>query len=87
MNGRIIAAGAVVEPLSVVLPGEVTGEEIEALISRWVSWDMEVCYCSVFDRCWIADTEGGAERNRPAGGQCPQSETDIFEQLGLPAGD
>lgn len=87
MNGRILAAGSIVEPFSVSLPDGVSEAEGSALVADWVRWDMDICYCSVFDRCWITSTDGGVDRRRPSGGTCPDAGEDIFEQLGLPARD
>lgn len=87
MNGRILAAGSVVEPLSVSLPDDVSQQDGAALVAEWVRWDLEICYCSVFERCWITSTESTVDRRRSAGGSCPDTGDDIFEQLGLPARD
>lgn len=87
MNGRILAAGSIIEPFSVSPPDDLSQEAGAALVADWVRWDMEICYCSVFDRCWTTNTSAGADRNRPAGGTCPDAGEDLFEQLGLPARD
>jgi hypothetical protein len=83
MNGRIMAAGSVVEPMSIALSELPQGEAQQALVSEWVRWGLEICYCSVFDRCWVANTESLGERNAPPGGMCPTPDTDIFEEIGL----
>lgn len=83
MNGRIMAAGNVVEPMSIALTELPQGEAQQAFVSEWVRWGLRVCYCSVFDRCWLADTESLGERTTPPDGVCPTPETDIFEEIGL----
>ena len=83
MNGRILAAGDIVEPLSIGLEALPEGEAQQALVAEWTRWGMTVCYCSVFDRCWIADTRSVGERVSPPGGECPTADIDIFEEIGL----
>ncbi|WP_421789283.1 hypothetical protein [Hyphobacterium sp.] len=80
LTGRVVAPGELVIPISVAWPGEaVNAESIAALFSEWDRWETEICYCSVFDRCWIATVQ---VRERRQVHSCPAPSDDIFEQYG-----
>jgi hypothetical protein len=82
--GRAIAPGAEVEPLRVDWPREtVSSEQLNAAALEWGDLDVEICYCSVFERCWIARSIGmgrGMARAEPVN-RCERSEADIFEAV------
>jgi len=84
MIGRILAAGAVVEPITVRVPadGSVTPELAGQFVADWLSFDLDLCYCSVFDRCWVATTRDDAAPNAPVDA-CPDAGGDIFEEIGF----
>ncbi|MGP1274600.1 MAG: hypothetical protein ACQRW7_04185 [Caulobacterales bacterium] len=82
MIGRVIAAGETVEAISFYWPADaLSAEQSAELATEWTSWDVSVCYCSVFERCWIAETRGvgAGARNVPA---CPAPDYDLFERIG-----
>ena len=82
--GRAVAPGDDVEPLRADWSrGEVSGDRLNAVAREWSRLDVEVCYCSVFERCWITRSLGmgsgmtRAERVK----RCERSDTDIFEAV------
>jgi len=82
MIGRMVAAGGQVEPMEFAWSqGSADTEEIDALQAEWRRWDVRICYCSVFDRCWIADTSGTGRRPERVQ-HCPRPDDDIFEIMG-----
>ena len=82
MIGRVIAAGETVEAVSFYWPvAALDAEQSEALAAEWASWDVTVCYCSVFDRCWVAETRGVGDRARDVN-SCPSPDYDLFERIG-----
>ena len=82
MIGRVIAAGETVDAVSFHWPSDaLNAETTEALAAEWASWDVTICYCSVFERCWIAETRGVGDRARDVKA-CPSPDYDLFERLG-----
>lgn len=80
MTDRVIAPGDTVTPIAVDWPMDVvTGEAIAAMFAEWERWDTEICYCSVFDRCWIATVQ---HQNRRQVASCPAPGDDVFERFG-----
>ncbi len=82
--GRAIAPGSNVEPLRVDWSrDDISGDQLDAVAAEWSQLDAEICYCSVFDRCWITRglgmgrTMGRAERVK----RCERSEVDLFEAV------
>ena len=82
--GRAIAPGSNVEPLRVDWSrDDISGDQLDAVAAEWSQLDAEICYCSVFNKCWTAiGREMGlsiarAERVK----RCERSETDVFEAL------
>ena len=81
MNGRIIAPGDSAVPIEIRWTREdMTTQAFTAFTSEWQNWDMEVCYCSVFDRCWRNSTDRYV-RPEPVR-QCDIAQADIFETIG-----
>ncbi|MEQ8558588.1 MAG: hypothetical protein RIB03_09760 [Henriciella sp.] len=82
--GRAVAPGSEVEPLRVDWPREaVSVAERNAAAAAWSELDVEICYCSVFNRCWVARGLGmgtSMSRAEPVK-RCERSETDIFEAV------
>ncbi len=82
--GRAVAPGAEVEPLRVDWPREaVSNTQLNAAAADWSELDMEICYCSVFERCWVALGLGvgrGMDRAERVK-RCERSDTDIFEAV------
>ncbi|MEQ3649248.1 hypothetical protein [Hyphomonas sp.] len=82
--GRAIAPGDEIIPLRVDWPLDaVSIVQRDAAALAWSEMDVEICYCSVFNKCWTAiGREMGlsiarAERVK----RCERSETDVFEAL------
>tara|TARA_R110002072_G_scaffold251431_2_gene410267 strand:- start:1135 stop:1764 length:630 start_codon:yes stop_codon:yes gene_type:complete len=81
LTGRALAPNESVTPISIRWPREeITQSELSAAASSWDAWEVRVCYCSVFDRCWETAPSGGALARRV--NQCETSADDAFEQLG-----
>ena len=80
LTGRAIAPGAEVAPIELLWAREdITGEELSRVAAEWAELSLEVCYCSVFDRCWITRGIGTARAERVK--RCERSDADIFEAL------
>ncbi|MEZ5997094.1 MAG: hypothetical protein R3B98_00170 [Hyphomonas sp.] len=80
LTGRALAPGAEITPLDISWTREdITSEQLAAVSSQWGGLVMEICYCSVFDRCWRAQDLGTSRAKRVK--RCERGETDIFEQL------
>lgn len=78
MTGRSLAPNALVEPLSISWPrAAITDAELYSASSEWGELELEICYCSVFDRCWLARELGKTRAERVK--RCERGETDIFE--------
>ena len=83
MNGRSLAPGAEIQPfVASWTREEISNDAIAALIGQWDHWDVRICYCSVFDRCWIASASTMAREPVEA---CAIPENDPFEDFGLAA--
>lgn len=57
--GRIIAAGAIVEPFSFRWADEAAADAVELMEDLTRQWSIEVCYCSTLGDCWT--TNAGRE--------------------------
>ncbi|MEQ9316764.1 MAG: hypothetical protein RLN72_13000 [Henriciella sp.] len=82
--GRAIAPGDEVEPLRVDWPRDIVSmEQLNAAALEWSELDVEICYCSVFDRCWTTRSIGMGSGITPAERvkRCERSKTDIFEAV------
>lgn len=80
--GRALAPGDTVTPVDMVWPEGVLGtEDLRNISADSQTWRLEICYCSVFERCWKTQ-KIGRSRAIPVD-ECERQETDIFEQLGL----
>lgn len=82
--GRAVAPGDDVEPLRADWPrGQVSGDALNATAEAWSRLDVEVCYCSVFERCWITRSlgMGGVMTRAERVKRCERSEPDIFEAV------
>lgn len=84
LAGRAMAPGEQVETLSLRWRSdELTGAEeegIRAFIQQATDWEIRICYCSVFRRCWETSRAGTARADRVE--RCPQHDTDIFTRFG-----
>lgn len=80
LTGRSLAPGAEVTALEITWPRDkITDAQLNQVAAEWGGLELEICYCSVFDRCWQArdfDTQR-AERIK----SCKRGTSDIFEAL------
>ncbi|SDM36782.1 hypothetical protein [Maricaulis salignorans] len=80
VNGRALAPGGEVEPVVFTWDRDALSEdELTALLDEWTHWGVSVCYCSVFDRCWISSSSEAARESARA---CPPGQIDQFERMG-----
>lgn len=80
VNGRALAPGGEVEPATFTWArGQLDEDELGALLDEWNYWTVEVCYCSVFDRCWTTTSDN--EMRLPVA-SCEMPEVDIFQRFG-----
>jgi hypothetical protein len=86
MIGRVLAAGDDVEPIQLSWFADAPYQpEMSEIAEEWAHWDVSICYCSVFDRCWRSATTGvGMRPERVA--HCERPSYDVFEDLGRDAG-
>ena len=82
MNGRVLAAGDEVRPVDFVWSTDDMDRATEdRLLEEWATWGLRACYCSVFDRCFVVDTNDRAGRPEQVR-RCERPDTEAFEQLG-----
>ncbi|MEO0883170.1 MAG: hypothetical protein AAFY34_10595 [Pseudomonadota bacterium] len=80
--GRSLAPSADIVPVSIKWKtGEIDQGELLAFGQTSETWIIQICYCSVFDRCWKTRRLGSSFADRVD--SCDLSETDIFTELGL----
>lgn len=80
--GRALAPGETVTPIDMVWPvGTLTTQDIQNISEDAQSWRLEICYCSVFERCWMTQ-KIGRSRAKPVNA-CELQQDDLFEQIGL----
>ena len=80
--GRALAPGERVTPIDMVWPaGILDTEDVRDISEDAQTWRLEICYCSVFERCWKTQ-KIGRSRAIPVE-KCERQETDLFEQIGL----
>lgn len=81
LTGRALAPNETISPIRISWPADaISGAELYAAASQWDRWDLRVCYCSVFGRCWESSPLGGARAERVQ--ECAPGEDDVFERLG-----
>ncbi|MEM1087172.1 MAG: hypothetical protein AAGH90_05535 [Pseudomonadota bacterium] len=80
--GRAVAPGSGFDVLRLQWDSdEITRQELNAAAFEWGELDFEICYCSVFQKCWI---ETMSITRAQSVETCPKvSETDVFEEFGL----
>jgi len=80
--GRALAPGDMVTPIKMVWQlGDLSTDDIRKISADTRTWKLEICYCSVFSRCWKT-SQIGRSRATPVN-SCERQERDIFEELGL----
>ncbi|MEO1641966.1 MAG: hypothetical protein AAFR74_01425 [Pseudomonadota bacterium] len=79
--GRAVAPGNEFDALRLEWTREdITRAQLNEAASTWGNLDFEICYCSVFRKCWIETM--GISRAQPVK-SCPVSEKDVFEEFGM----
>lgn len=81
MVGRALAPGEEINALKISWPADsISAVDQASAAAEWGELVMEVCYCSVFQRCWKAR---GLGENPPAVRvkACVRSKQDIFSDL------
>lgn len=80
--GRALAPGESVEPVEISWTVDALSEsDFYSVADEWDDLALEICYCSVFGRCWTMRGIGtGTDRTRRTK-SCERSQDDIFEQL------
>jgi len=86
MVGRAVAPGDEVVAVEMTWPaGALSAEQHAAVAAEWGGLTLEVCYCSVFERCWKSLFLNNERTERTKA--CTRSEQDVFENLStLPQG-
>lgn len=80
MVGRAVAPGAEVPAVEIIWPtGAISAEQHAAVAADWGALTLEVCYCSVFERCWRSFFLNNERTERTK--TCTRSEQDLFENL------
>lgn len=83
ISGRALAPGKSVNAISVRWPKNAFDRStISRIQSDSDTWSLEICYCSVFNRCWKT-RRIGQSRAEPTK-SCKSRDGDIFEALGEP---
>lgn len=86
LTGRSLASGDIVTPVDLTWQrSDVVLDDLTAASMQWDRWEMEICYCSVFNRCWTTSPVGGARAERIA--RCERDDSDPFLSLGTIAID
>ena len=81
ITGRALPPGESMRPIEFVwLDEDFSRDSLRQITVDALRWNLEVCYCSVFGKCWQT-RELGRSRATPIDA-CEQSDVDIFEQLG-----
>lgn len=80
--GRALAPGEGTTPIELTWPlGTLDTSDVREISSNARSWGMEICYCSVFERCWKTREIGRSRAVAVA--SCQSQEIDLFENVGL----
>lgn len=74
ITDRIVPAGEDIRALH--LRNREQAAVAEAQIGRL---EVEICYCSIYDRCWTLDTRFTRRSTPVEAGSCPAPESTIFE--------
>jgi len=80
LTGRAVAPGDEIDPVRIAwFNDSVADTDFQSAAAYWSRYNLQVCYCSVFDRCWKTRGVGTSRADRVEA--CPQSEEDVFEAL------
>lgn len=82
LAGRALAPGAEVEAILMRWDrANITREQIREVVVNSANWELAICYCSVFDRCW--ETEKIGTGRAKSVDSCEQEDTDIFGDFSI----
>ena len=82
VTGRALAPGDKVQPFYIYWPSDESGfKYLSEVAAESAKWKLEICYCSVFNRCWKTQEIG--QSRALSVDDCERTDSDIFEQLGL----
>lgn len=80
MVGRAVAPGEKIRALVLSWPLDgLTHQDLVTASQEWSHVELNVCYCSVFGRCWV--TSGLANSETQKVKKCVRSDIDIFEDF------
>lgn len=79
--GRAVAPGNEFDAISLEWSREkITQTQLNTAVLAWGELDVEICYCSVFQKCWITNMQTVRAK---AVDVCEPSSKDIFEEFGM----
>ena len=79
--GRAMAPGDELDAIRISWDrGDITTEHLNATVAKWSEIDLQFCYCSVFDQCWLTTDDNSRAKPVEA---CREQETDPFEAFGM----
>lgn len=80
LAGRALAPGEEIIPLRLMWErDEISFETFKSTARDWSQFDLQICYCSVFERCWKTESMG-TSRADPVN-KCVASQDDVFDAL------
>lgn len=83
LAGRALAPGEEIVPIQIRwMRSEIDSTVLAATGQDWSQFDVRICYCSVFEKCWRTKALGKSRADSVK--QCAKSESDIFQALGNP---
>lgn len=81
ITGRALAPNETVDPVHIAWEQSSDSRQTLQMMSQEAErWALEICYCSVFGRCWQTRSLGQSRAERVE--RCERQESDIFEALG-----
>lgn len=80
LTGRALAPGEDILPVNIQWQRDAISEAAFAeTTAEWGRFEVRICYCSVFDRCWRSNGLGTSRATKIK--KCDASDTDVFESL------
>lgn len=81
LTGRAVAPGKSIDALRLEWPAnQLSDADLNKAVEVWGEIEIEICYCSVFGKCWISrQTQSRTESVK----SCRANDSDIFENFGL----
>ena len=82
LAGRALAPGADVEAIRLRWDREsVTPDQIRDVVLSTANWELEICYCSVFGRCWQTNRIGTGRADSVD--SCTPEDSDLFGEFSI----